>query len=37
MSILINIGCFVGGSIFGLILMSLFVMAGRSDESMGIK
>jgi len=37
MSIFINILCFSAGSIFGVVMMSLFCMAGRSDEQDGMK
>jgi len=37
MSIFINILCFSGGTIFGVVLMSLFCAAGRYDEQNGMK
>ena len=37
MGILVNIACFVGGTIFGVITMCLFIAAGRDDERNGMK
>ena len=37
MGILINIGCFVGGAVFGVVIMCLCVVAGREDERNGMK
>jgi len=37
MSIFINILCFSAGSVFGVVMMSLFAVAGRSDEQAGMK
>lgn len=37
MGILINIGCFVLGALFGVVIMCLFVAAGSEDERSGMK
>ena len=37
MSIIINIICFIGGSMFGIFAMCLFSVAGKADEDAGIK
>jgi len=37
MAILVNVLCFIGGSCFGFVIMSLFVAASRDDERNGLK
>jgi len=37
MSILINLICFFTGTVFGVVIVSLCVAAGRADEEAGIK
>jgi hypothetical protein len=37
MSFVINVLCFMGGGLCGVILLCLFTMAGKADEDAGIK
>lgn len=34
---IVNILCYVGGALFGLVMTCLFVAAGKEDERMGLK
>jgi len=36
-SILINVLCFMGGAIFGIAFLCIFIAAGKADEEAGIK
>ena len=37
MSIVINIGCFIAGAMFGICVLALCVAAGEADKKMGLK
>ena len=37
MSLLINCICFFAGTVFGIVIVSLCVAAGKADEDAGIK